>query len=203
MQATRRKEQRLAAMLGRYSFLAQLQFASAEIRCKDDRVLVGELSRIFKAARPEVVMTHNVIDRHPTHVATAIRVIEALRTLPPDARPKTLYGGEAWRGLDWLSNADKVRLDASGHDSLASALMGCFDSQIAGGKRYDVATFGRWRTNATHDDSHAVDTSVAVAFAMDMTALIADDALTAEAFVERKLAAFAREALGEISKSKI
>ena len=36
------------------------------------------------------------------------------------------------------------------HENLHAALMGVFDSQIAGGKRYDLATAGRRRAHATY-----------------------------------------------------
>ena len=65
----------------------------------------------------------------------------------------------------------------SGNDNLAGALNGIFDSQIAGGKRYDLAVMGRRRANATFFQSHGVDSSDALAFAMDLTPLAHDDSL--------------------------
>ena len=70
----------------------------------------------------------------------------------------------------------------SGHgrqrpDKLAAKLNGVFDSQIAGGKRYDLATLGRRSANATFFDSHATDAATQLIFGMDLTPLIADPAL--------------------------
>ena len=51
-------------------------------------------------------------------------------------------------------------MDVSGRDNLAAAMNGVFDSQIAGGKRYDLATIGRRAANATFFESHATDQAV-------------------------------------------
>jgi hypothetical protein len=66
-------------------------------------------------------------------------------------------------------------MDISGHDNLAAALNGVFDSQIAGGKRYDLAVLGRRRANATFFESHATDKATALAFGMDLTPLVVDE----------------------------
>ena len=52
---------------------------------------------------------------------------------------------------------------------------GVFDSQIAGGKRYDLATLGRRSANATFFDSHATDAATQLIFGMDLTPLVADE----------------------------
>jgi hypothetical protein len=119
-----------------------------------------------------VVYTHNFQDKHDTHVAVALRVIAALRRLPKDKRPKKVIGCEVWRSLDWLCDKDKVVMPVDGHENLADALMGVFDSQICGGKRYDLATRGRRLANATYFESHAVDKNKALAWGMDMTPLL-------------------------------
>ena len=76
-----------------------------------------------------------------------------------------------------MNDAEKVVHDLTGHDVLAGALNGIFDSQIAGGKRYDLAVMGRRRANATFFSSHTTDGADAIAFAMDLTPLIKDDTL--------------------------
>jgi hypothetical protein len=64
-----------------------------------------------------------------------------------------------------------------------------FDSQITGGKRYDLATTGRYRAHATYHQSHSLDATVALAFAMDLTPLVQGDTLDplayAKGYVER------------------
>jgi hypothetical protein len=54
---------------------------------------------------------------------------------------------------------------------------GIFDSQIAGGKRYDLAVQGRRLANATFFDSHSVDDAEQLWFAMDLTPLVDDPRL--------------------------
>jgi hypothetical protein len=60
-------------------------------------------------------------------------------------------------------------MDLSRRESLQAALLGVFDSQIAGGKRYDLASMGRRRANATYYASHGVDSTLGMSYAMDMT----------------------------------
>ena len=78
-----------------------------------------------------------------THVAAALRVICALRSFPDDLHPEKLYGCEVWRSLDWLCDEDKVVFDVSAYPNISAALIGVFDSQITGGKRYDLAAPAR------------------------------------------------------------
>jgi len=66
---------------------------------------------------------------------------------------------------------------------LAAELGGVFGSQIGGGKRYDLAVLGRRRANATFLESHSVDHSDAVSYAMDLTPLVRDDSLDIAAYV--------------------
>ena len=73
-----------------------------------------------------------------------------------------------------MRDADKVVFDCSAHESLQAALLGVFDSQICGGKRYDLATMGRRKANATYFESHGVDEAQQLAYAMDLTPLVAD-----------------------------
>jgi len=76
-----------------------------------------------------------------------------------------------------------VAHNVASHENLAAALNGVFDSQIAGGKRYDLATLGRRRANATFFESHAVDECESVSFAMDLTPLVDDPSLDIVEFV--------------------
>ena len=62
------------------------------------------------------------------------------------------------------------------------ALSAVFDSQIAGGKRYDLAAEGRRLANATFAASHACDTCSALNYAMDLTPLM-DDRVEISAYV--------------------
>ena len=58
--------------------------------------------------------------------------------------------------------------------NIAAALVGVFDSQVTGGKRYDLATAGRRLAHATYYASHGTDQESAMNFAMDLTPLVED-----------------------------
>ncbi len=189
MKAVRRVEQRAAAALGKYNLQLQLAHPSAEVRKPGVAGVAADLGAIFGACRPEVVYLHNPADKHDTHIGVLLRCLEALRALPAARRPKRVLGCEVWRGLDWLADADKVALDAGQRPELAEALIKVFASQIAGGKRYDVATIGRRAANATYDAPRATDAAAAVTWAMDLSPLVADEKLSIAdftlAYVER------------------
>ncbi|NLT43350.1 MAG: PIG-L family deacetylase, partial [Anaerolineae bacterium] len=133
MQAVRITEQKKAAYVGDYSAIVMLDYPSKAIKSPADPNPLADLVQILKAARPEAVYTHNPADKHDTHVAVVLRVVDAIRALPADQRPKHLYGCEVWRDLDWMTDEDKVPLDVSSHENLQAALLGVYDSQIAGG----------------------------------------------------------------------
>jgi LmbE family N-acetylglucosaminyl deacetylase len=200
MVEVRRKEQKKAAMVGEYGAQFLLDYPSSAVKAPSDKRPVEDLKAILLATRPAVVYTHNLADKHDTHVGVALKLIEAIRALPLEARPKNLYGCEVWRDLDWMTDEDKVAFDVSGHENLQAALLGVFDSQIAGGKRYDLATLGRRRAHATYHASHGVDETTGTNFAMDMTALIADTAKSPLALVEEHIGRFRNEVTARVSR---
>lgn len=177
MQAVRIEEQKKAAMLGEYGALYLLGHPSRQVKDKSDKEIVNELVEIFRATKPKYVYLHNLADKHETHVATALKAISALRELSPEEQPEKVYGCEVWRNLDWLNDDEKVYLDCSAHPNLSRALSSVFDSQIAGGKRYDLAAEGRRLSNATFSESHACDTYSMLNYAMDLTPLMKDKTL--------------------------
>ncbi len=182
MRGIRRAEQRRAAELGRYNLMLQLAHPSADVK-RGTPGVAADLAAVFGACRPKVVYLHQPADKHDTHVAVLARCLEALRRLPREARPARVLGCEVWRDLDWLADADKIALDVSGLPELAPELLRVFDSQIAGGKRYDLAALGRRRANATFHTSHATDQLTAVSWAMDLTPLVTNDSLALADFV--------------------
>jgi LmbE family N-acetylglucosaminyl deacetylase len=200
MQVVRRLEQKKAAMIGEYAAAVFLNHSSGAVKDPRNPDPVEDLKTVFSLARPEIVYTHNLADKHDTHVAVALRTIAALRALPREQRPRKLYGCEVWRDLDWLVDQDKVvfRLDA--HDNIAMALVSVFDSQVAGGKRYDLATMGRRRAHATYLESHAVDVAQYVSFAMDLTPLITDDTLDPHDYVQGFIRRFAEDVSARLKK---
>lgn len=172
MWQVRIKEQKKAAVIGEYAAQVLLDYPSSMVKDGASRQPVEDLAQLLKIARPEVVYTHNLADKHPTHVGVAVKVIEAIRSLAKSERPQKLYGCEVWRDLDWLVDEDKVAFNCSGYENLQTALVGVFDSQVTGGKRYDLATLGRRRAHATYHASHATDVATGLIFAMDLTPLI-------------------------------
>jgi LmbE family N-acetylglucosaminyl deacetylase len=200
MQVVRRQEQKKAAVLGEYAFQGLLDFTSAQVKDPAERAVVEDLKAILVAARPRIVYTHNLADKHDTHVAVALRTIQAIRELPADWRPESLWGGEVWRDLDWLIDEDKVALDVSAHENLQAALLGVFDSQICGGKRYDLATMGRRRAHATYWATHGVDVMTGLTFAMDLTPLVQDDTLSPAALVQGLIDHLAAEVAGRLGR---
>jgi LmbE family N-acetylglucosaminyl deacetylase len=172
MQRVRLTEQRKAAYVGEYACQVQLGFSSAQVKEPQPTGVVEDLEQILRVSNPQVVYLHNLADKHDTHVAVALRAIAALREVHDKVRPKKVYGCEVWRDLDWLVDEDKQVLPAAARPNVAAALVGVFDSQVSGGKRYDLATAGRRLAHATYYASHGTDDQPAVNFAMDLTPLI-------------------------------
>jgi len=189
MRLVRFKEQRKAAIVGEFAAQVMLDSPSKVVKDAARNEPVEDILKILRATKPKYVYTHNLADKHDTHVGVALRVIEALRRLNQAERPEKIFGCEVWRGLDWMVDSDKVIMDLSAHENLQFALLGVFDSQIAGGKRYDLASMGRRRANATYFESHGVDDTTGLSYAMDMTPLMNDASLTpaefAQGFVQR------------------
>jgi LmbE family N-acetylglucosaminyl deacetylase len=199
MQVVRRKEQKKAAYVGEYSAHVFLDYSSSAVKVPHDSPVVGDLKRLIAATKPQVIYTHNLADKHDTHVAVTLRLIQALRDLPANARPQHLYGCEVWRNLDWLNDDDKVIFNVDGHENLATSLVGLFDSQVAGGKRYDLATMGRRRANATYLASHGVDESTSLIFAIDLTPVM-DPKIDVKEYTLGYIDRFAKEVSGRLAK---
>lgn len=198
MQTIRRQEQDLAARIGGYGVMIQLDHPSAAVKDPQSTDLREDLAAVLRATRPRVVYTHNPADKHATHIGVTVAAIEALRSLPAGDRPERVLGCEVWRGLDWMLDEEKVVLDVSGRENLAAALNGVFDSQIAGGKRYDLGVMGRRRANATFLELHAVDRAEGAELAMDLTPLVRDDALDITDYVDGFIDRFRADVLRNV-----
>ncbi|NOZ73483.1 MAG: PIG-L family deacetylase [Chloroflexi bacterium] len=200
MRQVRIQEQKKAAVIGEYTAQVFLDYPSKVVKTAGSQEPVTDLARLLALARPQIVYTHNLADKHDTHVGVALKVIQAIRSLPESNRPRKLYGCEVWRDLDWLVDSDKVAFDVSAAENVQAALVGVFDSQISGGKRYDLATMGRRRANATYHASHATDESTGAVFAMDLTPLIEDESTDITAFVLAHIERFSTDVQTRIQR---
>lgn len=199
MRAVRIAEQKKAAAVGEYGFLAMLGRPSKEVKDPKNTAIAEELAEIIRSAKPKFLYTHNFADKHETHVATALKVLAALRALKPEERPEKVYGCEVWRDLDWMCDDEKVYLDCGPHPNLMRCLSAVFDSQIVGGKRYDLAAEGRRLANATFSASHACDTYSALNYAMDLTPLM-DERTDIEEYITGYIDRFRRSVAETIRK---
>ncbi len=200
MRVVRFKEQKKAAVVGEYATQIMLDYPSKVIKDASKKDPVQDIAAILKATQPNFVYTHNPADKHDTHVAVCLRTIAAIRSLPEKDRPRKLYGCEVWRALDWMQDNDKVSFDLTAHENLQAALLGVFDSQIAGGKRYDLASMGRRRANATYFESHGVDLTLGMSFGMDLTPLVKDDRLDVNEYVQGFIQRFEDDVKARLAK---
>ena len=105
MRAIRRAEQAKAAVVGEYAAQVLLDYPSSAVKDVADRAPVEDLVRLFQASRPQVLYTHCLSDKHDTHVAVTLRVIEAVRSLPEAERPQQVSHGRRFN----LIAADGIR----------------------------------------------------------------------------------------------
>lgn len=200
MRMVRKVEQKKAAVIGEYSGIVLLDHPSSAVRDPENVAVREDIKKLVSSARPSYIYTHNLADKHDTHVATAVRVVQVLRGLPEEIRPQKVYGCEVWRDLDWMVDKDKVVFDVGAHENLGSALAGVFDSQISGGKRYDLATMGRRRANATYFEAHGTDISSAMIYAMDLTPLVNEPRLDMMKYVSNHIQRFGQDVSSRLKR---
>lgn len=200
MKQVRLLEQRKAAYIGEYSAQLQLGYPSAVVKNPSKTEVADDIYEILVATQPKVVYLHNFADKHDTHIGVVLRSLSALRRLPAELRPDEIYGCEVWRNLDWMRDEEKTVLPVSARPNLAAALIGVFDSQIGGGKRYDLATAGRWLANATYYASHATDQESGLTFAMDLKPLVENPELDVTEFVTGYITRFEADVRNRIAK---
>ena len=153
-----------------------------EVKDRNNEDIVNDYLKIIKELKPQVIYTHSVLDKHPTHIGVAINVIKALRKLPKEEQPKLFYGCEVWRGLDWISDERKIGFDVSRNERLQKKILDVFESQIAGGKAYTKDSIGRRYQNATYFQSHSVDSFKMISYAIDMKPLLKNPNLGVKEF---------------------
>lgn len=200
MKLIRVAEQKTAAKIGRYSAQVFLAHPSSDVKSSADSVC-DNLKNIITTCNPETLYTHNLADKHDTHVAVALNVIKAVRELPMEKRPKKIVSLEVWRSLDWLCDEDKVVYDTAPYPNIASAIVNVFDSQVSGGKRYDLAALGRRVANATFFASHSVDEFESASFGLDITGLV-NSTTEPEDFILMYINKFKDEVISKIKNLK-
>jgi hypothetical protein len=99
-----------------------------------------------------------------------------------------------------MLDTDKQVLDTGKFPNLAMALVGVFDSQITGGKRYDLATAGRRIAHATYHTSHATDQFQGITWAMDLTPLVHDPALSLAEYTRQFVDRFQQDVAARLAK---
>ncbi len=183
----RREEQRLAAEIGQYTAQFQLDYPSSVLKGEGRPMVADDIFAVLEKSRPRVVYLHQPADKHDSHVAVLSCSIEALRKASAFHVPERIIGCEVWRSLDWLDDSEKVAMICDPYPELAAKLYEVFQSQIVGGKRYDLAVEGRRRSNATMFDSHGSDVYRSVAWGIDLKPLVVDPELSMEDFILEKI----------------
>lgn len=168
LRLVRQEEQVTAAEMGRYGFIAQLDYSSAAVKADDHSQIVMEILNLLEKSRPRVVYLHQPGDKHPTHIAVLRASMEALRMMREEERPEAVYGCEVWRDLDWLPDDKKVYLPTSQYPELALNIISVFQSQISAGVAYDRGTVGRRLANGTFADPHVVRNGDSFTLAIDL-----------------------------------
>jgi len=151
------------------------------------RALLVETSEgiwAFASDRPADALAAGLIDRSDGKFRLAIdgkafpagpEAVDAFEKIGKDCEQRS--------GWQYGQDDDKQMLPASSRSNIAAALVGVFDSQVTGGKRYDLATAGRRLANATYFASHGTDQESALNFGMDLTPLVEDPSLDVATYV--------------------
>ena len=164
-------EEKKAASIGRYNSVYFMNYSSEEARSQENEDIINEYVEIIKELKPRVVYTHSLLDRHPTHVAVAIKVINALRTMKKGDQPKVLYGCESERNLEWVDESKIVTFNVSKNMRLQRQLISVHKSQNLA-RDYVNAAMGRRFVNAVFNKVETKKNAKLTAKAINMTTLL-------------------------------
>ncbi|MBP5216231.1 MAG: PIG-L family deacetylase, partial [Bacilli bacterium] len=92
MKKIRILEQQQAGEIGKYNAIYMLNYSSQEAKDERNQQIEEDYLEIIRNLKPQIIYTHSILDKHPTHVAVALKLIKALRKLPKEERPKLVYG---------------------------------------------------------------------------------------------------------------
>ncbi len=200
----RQQEQKKAADIGKYNALLMLQYESAELKSSSpasQRPWIQDIQSLLSLCQPQTIYSHNPFDKHPTHLAVIMPLLQFLQSLPPAQKPTHFYGCEVWRGLDWVLEEDRTSLSLHGTDSLSEKLNHLFVSQIDAGKNYAEAIRGRRIANATFTNPHSTDPAPQLELALDLTALLHQNSDQILPYLKTILHRFESELLNNIQKN--
>ena len=171
MIAVSMQEQKRAANIGRYHAVYFMNYSAEEARDQENEDIVNEYVEIVKELKPRIIYTHSLLDRNPTHVAVAVKVINALRTMKKGDQPKVLYGCESERDLDWVIPSKIVTFNVSKNLRLQRQLISAHKSSIMS-RDYINAAIGRRLVNAVFNKDEKRKTAKMTAKAINMTTLL-------------------------------
>lgn len=182
--ALREHEEIRVAQRAGFGGVIFLRASSATVRDTGERRVTQSIAAILACTHPEILVTHNPFDRHPTHLAVLARVLDAICRVPRRAWPLRLLGGEVWGGLDFLPAEIVQAHDISAQIETIGELMRLYETQNIN-QHYDLGAVGRYLSHATFHSSHARNEAVAMALTIDMTALLGRPASSLPDFVVR------------------
>lgn len=202
MREIRVREQKQAAVIGRYAGVVLLNYESSEMKDACNRHPDEDMRAVITGVRPETVYLHNPFDRHDTHVAVCLRSIAAFRAVAAATgwMPKKMYGCEVWRGLDWLVHCDRTALPVHDPGHLADQLIKVYHSQMIHENHYDLAARSRRIANATYQESHSLGSEHEMAFAVDLLPLLEDPAIPVAVFVRHTIDRFRADAVSRLER---
>lgn len=165
------EEQKKAAMIGRYHAVYFMNYTSEDARNQENEDIVEDYVNIIKELKPRIVYTHSLLDRHPTHVAVAIKVINACRQMKRADQPKVLYGCESERNLDWVDPSKVVTFNVSKNLRLQRQLISVHKSANMS-RDYVNAAIGRRVVNAVFNRDEKKKNAKLTTKAINMSTLL-------------------------------
>lgn len=170
------ESQKKAAEIGRYNALYFLKYKHEEIKDQENQDLIKDYVAIIKELKPRIIYTHSLLDSDPVHVAVAVKVLNALRTMRRYQHPKVIYGCESSRDLDWVKSDKVVCFDNSKNLKLQKQLISVYKDK--NDNSYIVeATVGRRFVNGLNNKEYKLSTR-----AINMTTLLRRKELTIKKF---------------------
>jgi LmbE family N-acetylglucosaminyl deacetylase len=167
----REEEQIKAAQIGKYKGVAFLRYPSVKIKDpKSSPEIEEKIRELAEYLNPQIIYTHSLFDKHPTHIAVSLRTIEALRNSA--VKPEKLYGVSVWGSLNWLSQDKQVVFNLSSYEKLILKLLRVFKSQRFGPHKHDQALLSKMRADAIYLKTHEFTKHTSLIKAVDLSPLI-------------------------------